>query len=194
MFSRCSSTVEKVYRRIDLALPEHSGPLSVEWAASNVWTRIVSPRVQSGDVPRRSTRHRSRRCVSAEQGDQRTQLSVLACWPHPRAGSFSGPRAAGQVGGSVAFTAQALPKNPPWPVKERLNRLNGRINLKVTSLGKSMLSDERQGSLPATLFDVLARISAILAAVRSTHGRRLTSALCCGRYPFQQTADKPARS
>jgi hypothetical protein len=29
------STVEKVYRRIDLALPEHSGPLSVEWAASN---------------------------------------------------------------------------------------------------------------------------------------------------------------
>jgi hypothetical protein len=37
-------------------------------------------------------------------------------------------------------------------VKERLNRLNGRINLKVTSLGKSMLSDERQGSLPATLF------------------------------------------
>jgi hypothetical protein len=57
-----------------------------------------------------------------------------------------------------------------------------------------MLSDERQGSLPATLFDVLARISAILAAVRSTHGRRLTSALCCGRYLFQQTADKPARS
>ena len=38
------------------------------------------------------------------------------------------------------------------------------------------------------------RISAILAAVRSTHGRRLTSALCCGRYLFQQTADKPARS
>ena len=62
----------------------------------------------------------------------------------------------GKLAARLPLPRRRSQKNPPWPVKERLNRLNGRINLKVTSLGKSMLSDKRQGSLPATLFHVLA--------------------------------------
>ena len=80
-----------------------------------------------------------------------------------------------------------------------------RGKLVTTPLGKSMLSDERQGSLLANSFGsggtsacfILrpgAWTSGILAAVRSAHGRRLTSALCCGRYLFQQATGKPARS
>jgi hypothetical protein len=43
--------------RIDkMFCQQYSRPLSVEWAVSTVWTRIVGPGVQSDDVLRRSTR------------------------------------------------------------------------------------------------------------------------------------------
>ena len=71
-----------------------------------------------------------------------------------------------------------------------------RGKLVATPLGKSMPSDERQGSYQLFCFILRsgAWTSGILAAACSAHGRRLTSALCCGRYRFQQATGKPARS
>lgn len=71
-----------------------------------------------------------------------------------------------------------------------------RGKLVATPLGKSMLSEARQGSLQAILFHLafwhmdLGYFGRGLLAL----GRRRTSALCCGRYRFPQATGKPARS
>ena len=93
--------------------------LSADEIADSAFTRntfiLLRQAIERGGLPLTATGNLSRavvaemrghrmaalrpsRCVSAEQGDQRTRLSALACRPYPRAGSYSGPRAAWQVG------------------------------------------------------------------------------------------------
>ena len=71
-----------------------------------------------------------------------------------------------------------------------------RGKLVTTPLGKSMLSHERQGSLLAILFHIAFWRMDLGYFGRSLLGSwpQVTSALCCGRYRFQQATGKPARS
>ena len=71
-----------------------------------------------------------------------------------------------------------------------------RGKLVVTSLGKSMPSDERKVAYWRSCFILCsgAWTSSILAAACSARGRRQTSVLRCGRYRFPQATGKPARS